>query len=79
LIFPIVFVIYTEVRGPFAQWYPYFFLDPQKVGGVGILVLWIIGLMLVFLVVGSLIFWLYRKRGSIQIQIVPASSVTSQA
>jgi hypothetical protein len=79
LIFPIAFVIYTEVRGPFAHFYPYFFLDPQAVGGAGKLVVWIIGMMLLFLVVASLIFWLYRKRGSIQIQIVPASSVTPQA
>ncbi len=76
LIFPLVFVIYTEVRSPFAQWYPYFFLDPQAVGGVGKLVISIIGMMLLFLVVASLIFWLYRKRGSLK--IVPAT-VTDQA
>ncbi len=77
LIFPIVFVIYTEVRGPFAHWYPYFFLDPQAVGGAGKLVLWIIGMMLLFGVVASLIFWLYQKRGGLQ--IVPADNVMSQA
>ncbi len=77
LIFPLVFVIYTEVRGPFASWYPYFFLDPQKVGGVGILVVAIIGMMILFLLMASLIFWLYRKRGSLK--VVPASSVISQA
>ena len=74
LVFPLAFVIYTEVRGPFAHFYPYFFLDPQAVGGVGILVLSIIGMMLLFLVVASLIFWLYRKRGSLQ--IVPTRDVT---
>ena len=71
LIFPLVFVIYTEIRGPFAHWYPSFFLDPQVVGGVGNLVLAILGMILLFLVVGSLIFWLYRKRGGVQ--IVPAT------
>ncbi|GAC1384079.1 MAG: hypothetical protein NVSMB33_12370 [Ktedonobacteraceae bacterium] len=75
LVFPIIFVIYTEVRSPFAHWYPYFFLDPQ--GGIGNLVLSILGMILLFLVVASLIFWLYRKRGGLQ--IVPASSVTPQA
>ncbi|GAC1390599.1 MAG: hypothetical protein NVSMB38_08770 [Ktedonobacteraceae bacterium] len=70
LIFPLVFVIYTEVRGPFAHWYPYFFLDPQAVGGTGTLIVSIIGMMLLFVVVASLIFWLYQKRGSLQ--IVPA-------
>lgn len=77
LIFPIAFVIYTEVRGPFAHWYPYFFLDPQAVGGVGNLVVSIIGMVLLFLVMASLIFWLYRKRGGLQ--IVPVSSVIHQA
>ncbi|GAC1619484.1 MAG: hypothetical protein NVS4B11_10840 [Ktedonobacteraceae bacterium] len=70
LIFPLVFVIYTEVRGPFAHWYPYFFLDPQAVGGTGTLIVSIIGMMLLFVVVASLIFWLYQKRDSLQ--IVPA-------
>lgn len=72
LIFPIVFVIYTELRGPFAHWYPYFFLDPQKVGGIGNLLVWIIVMILLFVVVASLIFWLYRKRGGVQ--IVPVTS-----
>jgi hypothetical protein len=73
LIFPIVFVIYTEVRGPFAHFYPYFFLDPLAVGGIGNLVVWIIGMMLLFLVMASLIFWLYQKRGGLQ--LVPTNSV----
>ena len=74
LVFPLIFVIYTEIRGPFAHWYPYFFLDPQVVGGVGNLVLAILGMILLFLVVASLIFWLYRKRGGVQ--IVPATKDT---
>lgn len=77
LIFPMVFVIYTEVRGSFAHFYPYFFLDPQAVGGAGKLVVWIVGMMLLFLVVASLIFWLYQKRGGLQ--VVSASSVPPQA
>lgn len=75
LIFPLVFVVYTEVRGPFAQWYPYFFLDPQAVGGTGKLVIAIIGMIVLFLLMASLIFWLYRKRGSLK--VVPAP-VTGQ-
>ncbi len=76
LIFPIIFVIYTEVRGPFAHWYPYFFLDPQAVGSIGNLVIAIIGMILLFLVVATLIFWLYRRRG--ELQLVPASSIARQ-
>lgn len=67
LVFPLVFVIYTEVRGPFAHWYPYFFLDPQVVGGVGKLIFAIIGMLLLFVAMASLIFWLYQKRGGLQL------------
>lgn len=76
LIFPLVFVLYTEIRGPFAHWYPYFFLDPNVMGSVGNLVLAIIGMILLFVAVASLIFWLYRKRGSLK--IVPTNAVTEQ-
>jgi hypothetical protein len=34
LIFPIVWLIYTLIRGPFAHWYPYPFLNPAN-GGYG--------------------------------------------
>lgn len=32
LIFPVVYLIYTLVRGPLVNWYPYPFLDPPQVG-----------------------------------------------
>ena len=35
LIFPIVYVVYSLVRGPIADWYPYPFLDPNLDGGSG--------------------------------------------
>jgi ABC-type antimicrobial peptide transport system permease subunit len=31
LVFPVVWVAYTMVRGAFVYWYPYFFLDPTLV------------------------------------------------
>lgn len=58
LIFPIVFVFYTLIRGYFVNWYPYPFLNPLSSGSylkVGINVLellfsfWIIGLILIWL------------------------------
>ncbi len=76
LIFPIVYVIYSEIRGPFVHWYPYFFLNPAIVGGVGNLLLWIIGMILLFLLIASLIFWLYQKRG--KLKMVPASTTANQ-
>jgi hypothetical protein len=32
LIFPLAFAAYTLIRGPFANWYPYPFLDAGKLG-----------------------------------------------
>lgn len=36
LIFPLVYVVYSVVRGPFAHWYPYPFLNPDRHGYVGV-------------------------------------------
>ena len=35
LIFPVVYVAYSLIRGPIADWYPYPFLDPNLDGGAG--------------------------------------------
>lgn len=35
LAFPFVFLVYTLIRGAFIGWYPYPFLNPDKVGGYG--------------------------------------------
>ncbi len=68
LIFPLAFMIYTEIRGPFAHFYPYFFMDPNAVGGVGPLILWLIAITALFLIVATAIYWLYRVRGASQPQ-----------
>jgi hypothetical protein len=31
--FPLLYTVYTLVRGPLAHWYPYFFVDPGRPGG----------------------------------------------
>lgn len=35
LVFPVVYVAYSLIRGPIADWYPYPFLDPNLDGGAG--------------------------------------------
>ncbi|MCS5733545.1 Pr6Pr family membrane protein [Herbiconiux daphne] len=35
LIFPVVWGIFTLIRGQAVRWYPYFFLDPDQVSGPG--------------------------------------------
>ena len=35
MVFPIVWVVYTMIRGAIVGWYPYPFLDPDVAPGVG--------------------------------------------
>ena len=42
LIFPILYIFYTLIRGSLVHWYPYFFLNPNKVGYNGVIVYTII-------------------------------------
>jgi hypothetical protein len=37
LAFPLVYVVYTLIRGPIAGWYPYPFLNPEVNGYVGVI------------------------------------------
>ncbi|MGP7818600.1 Pr6Pr family membrane protein [Niallia sp. 01092] len=43
LLFPLVYVLYSLVRGPFVDWYPYPFLDP-RVGGYGKVAVYSLGI-----------------------------------
>ncbi|MGH0429864.1 Pr6Pr family membrane protein [Bacillus hominis] len=54
LIFPILYVIYSLIRGPFVNWYPYPFLDP-RIGGYGKVLLYSIGIAVVIGVVCGLV------------------------
>jgi hypothetical protein len=36
IIFPVIFVLYTLIRGYFVHWYPYDFLDPNLKGYLGV-------------------------------------------
>ncbi len=50
LIFPILYLIYTMVRGIFTHEYPYFFIDPTTIGYMGVLS---------FVVVLTILGWLF--------------------
>ena len=45
LIFPVVYVVYSLIRGPIADWYPYPFLDPNLDGGAGKVAITVVVLM----------------------------------
>ena len=51
LIFPLIYLVYSLVRGPIAHWYPYPFLDVDK-HGFGKVLLNAFFVLLAFLVVG---------------------------
>ncbi len=76
LAFPVVFALYSVIRGQFVNWYPYFFLDPAVVGGTVNQALAIVGMTVLFLGVASLIYWLYIKWGGFAVSatMIPVAS-----
>jgi hypothetical protein len=52
LIFPLAYVVYVLVRGKIIGWYPYPFLNPSIAGGAVGVAMYVIGITLVFGIVG---------------------------
>ncbi|WP_368497644.1 Pr6Pr family membrane protein [Herbiconiux sp. A18JL235] len=44
IVFPIVWAVYTLIRGPIVGWYPYPFLNPAQPGGYGTVVIYVAGI-----------------------------------
>ena len=67
--FPIVWVVYTMVRGPLVTnpvsgdpfWYPYPFLNPNNPGGWPSVILYVIGIAIAILAVASFVVWWGRR------------------
>lgn len=55
LIYPLLFLVYTLVRGAIAGWYPYPFLNPDRVAGYGGVALYGLAIFVAFLAVGWLL------------------------
>ncbi len=62
LVFPIIWIIYTLVRASITGWYPYPFLNPDKVGGIGGVALYVLGITVAFIVLSQLLAWISRER-----------------
>lgn len=60
LIYPLAYLVYTLVRGAIAGFYPYPFLNPDKAGGWGVVILYCIAIFWAFLLVS----WLLISLGS---------------
>ena len=57
LVFPIVYLVFTLIRGPIAHWYPYPFVDPTGHGYAHVAVSCTL-VALAFIVIGALLAWL---------------------
>lgn len=58
LAYPILWLVYTLIRGNAIDWWPYPFLNPHKPGGWGRVTLYCIGISIVFIGATWLLTWL---------------------
>ncbi len=55
LVYPLVYLVYSLIRGPISGFYAYPFLNPAKIGGYGIVALYCVGIFVLFLVIGAVL------------------------
>ena len=61
--FPLLYLVYSLVRGPRADWYPYPFLDPDEAGSYPVVAVTCAGILVVFLVVTVVLWWRAGRGG----------------
>ena len=61
LVFPLLWLIYTLIRGPIVDWYPYPFLNPDRVNGYGGVALYCLGIALFIGLMCWLVAWSARS------------------
>lgn len=49
MLFPLAYCIYSLIRGPIADWYPYPFLNPDSVGGYAGVLAYSVGIAILFM------------------------------
>lgn len=64
LIYPLLYLIYTLVRGAAVGWYPYPFLNPSKAGGAGGVALHCLAIFIAFVLVGWLLITAANSRNN---------------
>ena len=70
LLFPLVWLIYTMVRGPMAAWYPYPLLNPAN-GGYATVAVTSAVIFIAGAVVCLLVLWLGTRRANLQADRLP--------
>lgn len=71
LAYPITYLIYWLIRGPIVGYYPYFFVDVNKLGYGGVAA-WSGALVVMFLILGTLIWRVDRWQASRQVRLSAA-------
>ena len=62
LVFPAAYLVYTLIRGPIAEWYPYPILDPGEVDGYRGVALWSLVVLAVIVGFGLFYHWWANRR-----------------
>lgn len=63
LVFPLVYLAVSLIRGPLVQWWPYDFLDPREPGGYLHVTTWSLIVTVVFVLFMLLLTWLANQLG----------------
>ena len=61
LALPLLYLAYTLVRGAIVGWYPYPFLDPEKVGGYSRVASYCVAITAVFVLLTAFVTWMGNK------------------
>lgn len=86
LVFPIVWVVYTLIRGPLTTsplsgdpwWYPYPFLNPNVTpGGYLGVAAYVVGISIAIALVATFVVWMTRRRGSLAVAEARATPVAA--
>ncbi len=64
LVYPLVWLAYTLIRGPIAGWYPYPFLDPDKSGGYGAVAITSVAVIVAGAVLCAAYVWIGNRRAN---------------
>lgn len=60
--YPLVYLGYSLIRGPIADWYPYPFLDPREPGGYGKVAVMCVVIFVAFIAFGMGVSWIINLR-----------------
>ncbi len=61
LIYPVAYLAYSLIRGSIVHWYPYWFINPDRAGGWGGVLVYAIAIAVGFLVVSLAVLWLGNR------------------